>query len=498
MENNQVIDFRYQFKFVCSLFQKDLWQEVKANYDYIIDYFLKGDMAVKKNNIQVGIINYLNAINPGEYNVDQFYAYLIRDGHLIKEEALALCELVAETQNNPDKSQYTAVSKQLKDIANTTAQSRAEAVAQGDPTVYNEEIKKFTYLTSFSAKINVMYMDQYTIQELQDEYLDPSKVLQSAFPFINRASCIGGYPTGQIIAVTSPPGGGKTLFMMKEASHMARNGHKVVYIALADMNIFDFYVRMYSMDKHVPFENSTTTNFGQAYEYGASFGKSVAIIIEAAGVLTMDEVVDYILQNIPDAEAVFADYDSQFLIENQKGNMYDDAVQPYIAASRLKKAGITTFIGCQPKHHLIGVDYIDMSGLGESSKKQQVIDFMISIGSNDETLCPCGYIAMPKARRMFNKFKVPFVRSNCGSMIEVPYSVYSELRPTPIDPNLSHDKIMEKIATKNSPGATFGDGQVGFSGGAIPPPPSNGGASPLLNIGSLGLAGSGTPSVPTL
>lgn len=492
MEAN--LDFRYQFSFVCGLFQKDLWQEVQTNYDYISDYFLKGDMN-KKNKTTVSILDYLNQTDAGDYDADKFYAHLLTNAGLIKEEALEICTLVAETLTNPDPNKYATVSKQLKDIAYSIATERAMAVSKNDPMVYVEELKKFEYHASFSEKINIQYLNQFKVEELKDEFLDPSKVLRSAFPFINRSSALGGWPKGQIIAVTSPPGGGKTLYMMKECSHMALEGHPSLYIALADMNVVDFYIRMFSMDKFVPFENSTTTHFDQAYAYGASFGPMIAIIIEASNVISMDEVVDVILTKYPQIEVVFADYDSQFAMPGAKGSMYDDAVMPYISASKLKKAGITTFMGCQPKQLYYGLDYLDLSALGESSKKQHCIDFMLAIGTNDETKTPCGYFSLPKARRMFNKFKVPYIRTNCGSMVEVPYSLYNKYRGLMFDPTLSHERLLNEIATLNSPGATFGDGQIPT--GEVPGIPTNN-DNPLLNIGSIGPVPAGVPVIPTV
>lgn len=488
------LDFRHQFSFVCGLFQKDLWQEVQVNYDYISDYFLKGDMD-KKNSVTVSILNYLHQTPAGEYDADKFYAYLLTSSGLIKEEALEICNLVDENLRATDRSRYSTVSKQLKDIAYSIATERALAVSKNDPTVYVDELKKFEYHSSFSEKIVVQYLNQFTVDQVRDEFLDPSKVLQSAFPFINRSSALGGWPVGQIIAVTSPPGGGKTLYMMKECSHMAKQGHKSMYIALADMNISDFYIRLYSMDNFVPFENSTTTHFEKAHAYGASFGNMIAIIIEASNVISMDEVVDLILQNYPDIEVVFADYDSQFAMPGAKGSMYDDAVLPYISASRLKKAGITTFIGCQPKQLYYGQDYLDLSALGESSKKQHCIDFMIAIGTNDETKVPCGYFSMPKARRVFSKFKVPYIRSNCGSMIEVPYSLYNKYRGLINDPTLTHERIMTEISQLNSPGAVYGDGQIPT--GSVPGNPTST-DNPLMNIGSIGPAPGEIPMMPTI
>lgn len=501
------LDFRNQFSFVCKLFQPDLWQEVRSNYDLIISYFMKSEMT-KRVSIQIGILNYLNAVDPSLYNIDHFYSYLITQGGLIKEEGLELCKLVSAANSDPDKSSFVDVSKRLREIAYSMAAERAKNTAGDDPQKYVEELKKFEYHTSFSDKIQLQYLDQYTVNELEDEYLDPSKVLESAFPFINRASVLNGWPMGQVIAVTSPPGGGKTLFMMCECSHMAKKflengkGEQAVYVALADMNILDFYVRLYSTNFVVPFDVSTTKELNKAVEYGRSFGKSIAIIIEASNVLTMKQVVDYILEKMPKVRVVFADYDSQFASEGAKGSMYEDAVEPYIEASRLKKAGITTFIGCQPRIAYYGQEYLDLNALGESSKKQHAIDFMLSIGSNDEVMQPCGYIAMPKSRRMFNRFKVPYIRTNSGNMVEVPFSVYQKYRMLPYDPTMSNERLLSEITTSNSPAAGMAssmqlpDSQGSMRSASIPPIMNNSGTT-ILDLGTIG-PGSGVPTIPQI
>lgn len=495
MEN---VEFKYHFSFICSLFQKDLYKEVQANYDIISDYFMKGDMN-HKNEINVGILNYIHKTKVNEFDVDNFYKYLMTDLKLINEEALPLTEMAAEAYSGGDKSKYVEASSKLRDIANSVISERAFADAGGSPTKYVESIKKFEYVSSFSDKINVLYLDDLTPVEIMEQYLTSDKVLTSAYPVINESSHLGGWPPGQIIMVTSPPGGGKTLYMMREAAHMARSGHKCVYVALADMNISDFYIRMYAVEKEIPFYQATV-EFAKAYEYGAELKKNLGVIIEEADKISVNDVVDYIITNLPDTEAVFLDYDSQFLIDKDDsgGNMYEYAVRPYISASRFKKLGITTFIGSQPRTAYYGQEYLDMNAAGESSKKQQCVDFIISIGTNDETGVPCGYFAMPKARRFFNKFKVPYVRTVDGKMhLKVPYQVYAELRPKITDPDLTSEKLRMIMAQSGRGEAVVTSGMtVNTKSTVIDTPPPAMPDNPLLKLSSIAPTSADLPSLP--
>lgn len=495
MEN---VEFKYHFSFICSLFQKDLYKEVQANYDVISSYFMKGDMN-HKNEINVGILNYINRTKVNEFDVDKFYKYLMTDLKLIHEEALPLTEMASEAYNGGDKSKYVESSSKLRDMANSVISERAYAEADNNPTKYVELIKKFEYQSSFSDKISVIYLDELSPLEIMEQYLTSDKVLTSAYQIVNDSSHLGGWPPGQIIMVTSPPGGGKTLYMMREASHMARSGHKVVYVALADMNISDFYIRMYAVENEIPFYQATI-DFTKAYEYGAKLAKNMAIIIQEADKVSVNDIVDYVLTNLPDTEAVFLDYDSQFLIDKDDsgGNMYEYAVRPYTSASRFKSHGITTFIGSQPRTAYYGQEYLDMNAAGESSKKQQCVDFIISIGTNDETGIPCGYFAMPKSRRFFNKFKVPYIRTVDGKMhMKVPYQVYSELRAKINDPDLTSEKLRTIMAQagKGDSGLTSGM-TVNTKTTIIDSPPPVIPDNPLIRLAAVAPTSADLPSLP--
>jgi hypothetical protein len=365
------------------------------------------------------------------------------DLQLIPEEALPLSQMAITAYESGDKSKYADVSSRLRSIAASTITKRALSAASDNPAKYVEYIKQYQYTASFSDKVQVQYLDDPDALTIKNEYMDTTKVLKSAYDIINESSHLGGWPTGQIIMVTSPPGGGKTLYMMSEASKFARDGHKVVYVALADMNISDFYIRLYALENQIPFTQATV-EFDKAHQYVSKLGKNLAIIIAEADYLSVNDVVDYISTNLPDTEAVFLDYDSQFLIDkdDSAGSMYEYAVRPYISATRLKSMGITTFIGSQPRTSYYGQEYLDLNSAGESSKKQQMVDFILSIGTNDETKIPCGYIALPKARRFFNKFKVLYVRTIDGKIhTRVPHAVYAELRPKLDDPGLTSEKL---------------------------------------------------------
>lgn len=438
MDNN--LDHKFQHAFICGLFQPEIYHEVRENYDLITDFIMNTEKD-SRSQLNLGLVNYINSHKDAKVDVDDLYRYMVTDLKLINNEALSLINYITAANNCNDKSKYADVVKRLRDMGNKVITDRAMAFCNGDSSKYTEYIKTHEYRSTFSEKIKVQYLDKLDPVDIQEQFLSAESVLPSAYDFINEASHLGGWPSGQIIMVTSPPGGGKTLYMMREAAHMAREGHKVLYVALADMNISDFYIRLYAMETETPFIDATI-NFQDAYEHGAKLGENLAIIIAEADEISVTDVVDHVLMNMPDVKAVFLDYDSQFKIDkDDTGSMYEYAVRPYISASRFKSHGITTFIGAQPKTTYYGAEYLDLLSSGESSKKQQMVDYLLTIGTNSENSCPCGYIALPKARRFFNKFKVPYVRTNDGVQRVVDYMTYQEMRTRGIDNSLTGDKL---------------------------------------------------------
>lgn len=459
------LDFNYNNKFICGLFQRELRSELVHNYDILSSYFLRS-VKDSSTSLVIQLMNYLNTTPYKKIDADGLYSYLMSDVGLIKEEALPLVELAMKSYQDEDKSNYTEIMNKLRTIGNIEITERANKMSKGDPLLYVKYIKEMEYQKVFSDKIKIHYLDDYDPVELMDEYLSADKVIPSSFKFINDASHMGGYLPGQIIMVTSPPGGGKTLFMMREAMHMIENGHKVLYVALADMNIADFYIRLYAMSKNVPFRDATI-NFEDAYAAIHKLGKNFPIIIEPAGKISMEEIVELVHTRFPDVTAVFADYDSQFLIERSYGSMYEDAVQPYTDASVLKDEGKLVFIGSQPRTSYYACEYLDLNSAGESSRKQQQVDFIMSIGTNEENSIPCGYIANPKARRGFSKFKIPYVRTIDGNMHKVPFGVYQQMRTRIDDPDLTSEKL-ERIIRDNGTLVDNPDSATRINGAAVP------------------------------
>lgn len=482
------LDFKYNNKFLCGLFQKDLHNELVLNYDIISSYFLRS-ISDSRTDLTINVINYLHQKKHLDVDPDDLYAYLLNSAGLIKEEALPIVDYAMECHSEEDSSEFTDVVRQLRNVANIEITERASKLSNGDPNLYVKYIKEFEYKKSFSETIQIHYLNDKTSIELMEEHLSSDKVLPSSFDFINEASHLGGYPNAQIIMVTSPPGGGKTLFMMKEGMHFASLGFKVLYVALADMNMADFYIRMNAMRNSVPFSEATI-NFEDSYNSVQDIAENFAVIIQPSGVISMDDIVEICGSRLNDFDVVMGDYDSQFRIDRTFGNMYEDAVQPYIAASKLKMNGKTVFLGSQPRTAYYACEYLDLNSAGESSKKQHSVDFILSIGTNDETSIPCGYISNPKARRGFNKFKVPYVRTIDGNMHKVPFQVYQKLRGQIDDPTLTNDKLQDIIMSCGG----LSDGSIPtISNPSVPGKSDLIATNPLISAAKLGSGGNTPP-----
>lgn len=199
---------------------------------------------------------------------------------------------------------------------------------------------------------------------------------------------------------------GKTLFMMTEAVESLLQNKKVLYTAIGDLKPFDFVCRMCAMVMKTPMTKvalSIKSVYEAACRLYPQLKKNLTVQFLSPNVYGPNEWYKLISQLglVEENDVFFIDYDTNFASE--KDNMYAKGDEVYTMAATLAEVpGKYVFIGSQPKigswkDHELGLDTAS-----ESSRKQQIVDLMLTISHDREVKNPknhMGTINIPKNRR---------------------------------------------------------------------------------------------------
>jgi len=141
------------------------------------------------------------------------------------------------------------------------------------------------------------------------------------------------------------------------------------------------------------------------------------------------EFVDYLSDNnfINEYDVFIVDYDSNFLYEGE--SMYDKGDKIYTALSNISDLpGKLVWVGSQPKQNFWDKELIGIEGLAESSRKQQIADFILTISksSTGTGLNHIGRLNLCKNRRGVVGYQYYFIDKS-GEFFIIPKDEYTTL-----------------------------------------------------------------------
>jgi hypothetical protein len=239
----------------------------------------------------------------------------------------------------------------------------------------------------------------------------------------------GGIERGQLGIICAPPGVGKSLFAMNLALYFASQGVKVLYVTLGDLQERDWIVRLGAIYTGASFAETYNNMENVYYNLQKVTNGNLELSINPSGKITSGEIVDYVENR--DFEVIFVDYDANHKgaadgTEGAGSSMYSSLGQIYSDYTRLTMKGKLVFMCSQPKQYAWG-QLIGLADIGESKRKQETADFIITI-SQTAPECPnhvyTAYI--PKARRGRVGTKKYLIRIE-GVFYEIPHAVYQTL-----------------------------------------------------------------------
>lgn len=270
------------------------------------------------------------------------------------------------------------------------------------------DLRESIYINFSKSKI-MNLADVTKIGEAREEVLGTSDnpiMVKMFIEALNWCMQYNGLIPGTLNMVTAPPGRGKTTFLINQGIGTAKQGLKVLHIFLGDMSRFDGFIRYLSCytgidsKRLVEYKEEELATVVKKYNMSGILS-NIDIASYAADQLTASQLIDEIQIIQKDMRThynvVMVDYDEN--ISEEQDNMYKSGGQIYnkmALFSVINKSVV--FIASQPKTEYWKMEVIPLEAASESSKKQKIIDLMLTIGKPGKS-STVGTLFVAKNRR---------------------------------------------------------------------------------------------------
>jgi hypothetical protein len=372
-------------------------------------------------------------------------------------EVLNLCMEVTETYRNDINDQYTnQMIKSFRKFYQNRVVQELFKEHQFDPEKIIEVIGGLKDFSSNTLPLwNMSELDVDTV-EAEDGGLNT--VVPTSFDFIKRANFpYEGYTNGQVCMVCAAPGVGKTLFLAHEVVAMMRhNAHldqlmiekpdewpaeeteeqkiKVFWLAAGDMTRYDFICRLTAIHLGLPLNTVRAAPKKYYTEKMQHFFRYVDISVCPAHYVDAYGVKHFIETQVAtktDPNVIIIDYDAN-LITSKGDDMYRAGEEVYNIASALAKPigkpGRLVFVASQPKVFFWDHDLVPKEAAAESSRKQAIIDMMVTIGRNPACLSDHAGIMYVAKMRRGKEGEKEFYRLVEGHIVPIEVNDYNSLK----------------------------------------------------------------------
>lgn len=274
----------------------------------------------------------------------------------------------------------------------------------------NYDRAKLEELYEVLAKLNNLDIDEETVEDVSldniDECVDiySSRNKEGIKFFDERVSdtlSTGAFDYGTINVITAPPGNGKTMLIMNQAVYIASQGKHTLHLAIGDLTRKQVIIRFLAIITGNTVRQIAMLSPEQFRQFISKAKMKYSVIFEhlhckciLPNSLNGIELVKLIKKeqerkNIH-FDQVAVDYDGNIetsISTNKKGvdkdnkSMYYEGADIYNLFVKFAKENETVvWMLSQPKIQFWGSEKIPLEGLNDSSKKQHIVDFIMSLG----------------------------------------------------------------------------------------------------------------------
>ena len=407
-----------------SLFNQELFAEAKSNIDIVQSYFKAN---ARDNKVIQSLIQFIGNNDYEGVTPTRLQYELEKIDTIMDEEVDAVIKHIKKWVKMDDKEILKDYAERLR--RNCLSQNLINCQAQSgdDIDLFYDLMNKFEYKDTYSDEMQIKKLSEVDEEKaMKDSFSkfaeDELQVIKSAYPAVDA------WLSAQQIIVVGEPGGGKSLFMMRCSKHFCMQGKRGIYVALGDLTEASFIVRLGAQLLGCTLTEAARRSKACMEAIRKEIGDNLFIACVPANKISIERFMRKIKSRINDYDFIVVDYDANF---KSKGdlNMYLEGGEIY---SNLSEFTITykklVLVGSQPNKRYYGKSYLPKECAAESSKKQQFVDGMITIGNRAGSTLPLGYLAFVKNRNGNDRVRIPYVRTSDGEFHEVSYEVYAQLK----------------------------------------------------------------------
>lgn len=272
----------------------------------------------------------------------------------------------------------------------------------------SSDLKDALFL-NFSKSKPYNLSDINSIKEVKEDALGSSDnpiIVKFFIEKVNQIMQYKGLTPGTLNMVTAPPGRGKTTMLINQGVYSAKQNFNVLHVFLGDMSNYDGLVRYASCITGTPTSNLVDLAPEELGEFIKKWNMTgifsyLDVISYAADELTANQLIEEITtfqrSYRKHYDVIIVDYDEN--ISKADDNIYESGGQIY---NRLALFAVinksVVFVASQPKTEFWKQEIIPLEAASESSKKQKIIDLMITLGKPSKS-SSVGTVHIAKNRR---------------------------------------------------------------------------------------------------
>lgn len=295
------------------------------------------------------------------------------------------------------------VEKTLKDLLPKVSDGKSVAI----DAIGEELLRGLNFSLAKSSAFRLSDIDEISsVRKSAVGSEENPLIIKSCIDEINKSLQFKGYKVGDIVMICAAPGCGKTMFMINEGASASMQGFKVLHLFLGDMKEYDGFVRYTSRYTKIPQDDIVAMSIEEQQKLISQcnmqqFFSNIVVASYAAGEITIDEMIQevYRLQDESHMhfDMILVDYADNLVPEADL--MYESGGNIYNKLSLLaSKNRSVLVVGSQPKQSYWNDEIIPKNAAAESSKKQHVIDLMITMGMSSKG-SNIGSLFLAKVRR---------------------------------------------------------------------------------------------------
>jgi hypothetical protein len=295
-----------------------------------------------------------------------------------------------------------------------------------DPIRAAEEIKNMPSTRDDQVEV-ITLSETDVVSTIQSDVGDLNNVCPSTLPLFKDSTIFNGYLAGQVIAVAAKPGGAKSAFLLQEAIYSVLAGKNVLFVSMGDLTTFDILSRVSSVVTNLPY-SEVVLNLESIFkeQVAPKLGNRFKLIKQPSESLTIEQIYSIVESSDVHHDLVCIDYDgtlapSTYSTNSGEVSTYQEGGHTYnIMGNIAKELGDNrvVLVASQVKPCFWRDLELGLDCLNDSSKKQHVIDCLITFGSANISRV-AGVVTIAKQRRGKVGATSPFMMTDSGRISQI-------------------------------------------------------------------------------